>query len=253
MILFQNSAESRRGKDVFKLGRNVVLVAIVLTLAACAPMEEVDDTTGSRLAQPPAGTPPEKPIEAGDIAIVGQEIAHSIMDLPVIANATIPPLVRFTGVTSIFVPPIDTEPYTELLRDRLLLITRLKLRFVEHTLPPYVPGKKHKQSPPPEQPVQNTTDADYQILAELRGHADAEFYRIQVEFVDLRSREILFNGLYRIRKEATDQPPPEPETPLPPPPENKPADIAQPAPASSPVPEHDITAPTTNAPINEPL
>ena len=127
-----------------------MIAAFALALAACAP---VDDSIGSRLAQPPAGAPKPKPVEAGDIAIVGQEVAHSIMDLPVVAGASVPPLVQFTGVTSIIDKPIDTDPYTELLRDRLLLLTREKLRFVEHTLPPYVPhefeeGQK-KSSPQP--------------------------------------------------------------------------------------------------------
>jgi len=188
-----------------KSGRNLALAVFALALAACAP---VDDSIGSRLAQPPAGTPPQKPLEAGDIAIVGQEVAHSIMDLPVIATAPIPPLVQFTGVTSIVDKPIDTDPYTELLRDRLLLLTREKLRFVEHTLPPYVPpSKKGKNKKAQTQPVQNTTEPDYEILAELRGHAGDDFYKIQVEFVDVRTNEVLFNGLYRIRKEADDQPP----------------------------------------------
>ena len=236
MTLFQLVTGKRQ------IWRNMTLAAFVLTLAACAPMEEVDNTTGSRLAQPPVGTPPRKPVDAGDIAIVGQEVAHSIMDLPVVANATIPPLVQFKGVTSIIDKPIDTEPYTELLRDRLLLLTREKLRFVEHTLPPYVPpSKKGKKKAEEQQPVQNTTDADYRILAELRGHADAEFYRIQIQFVDIHSSEVLFDGLYRIRKEAADQPAPEPYGDTEPPP----APSSTPAPASN-VP--DIAAPTTNSP-----
>src|SRR5277367_6816622 len=112
------------------------------------------------------------------------------MNLPVVADASVPPLVQFTGVTSIVDKPIDTDPYTELLRDRLLLLTREKLRFVEHTLPPYVPpSKKGKKKAEPSQPDQNTTEPDYQILAELRGHAEDEFYRIQVEFVDIHSSD----------------------------------------------------------------
>jgi hypothetical protein len=200
MILFQMTAAMRQ------FGWNFIIAAFVLTLAACAP---VDDSIGSHLAQPPAGTPPQKPVDAGDIAIVGQEVAHSIMDLPVIADAPIPPLVQFTGVSSIIDKPIDTDPYTQLLRDRLLLLTREKLRFVEHTLPPYVPPTKRskkKASPPP---VENTENPDYEILAELRGHADDEFYKIQIQFVDINTNEVLFNGLYRISKEATDQPPPD--------------------------------------------
>jgi hypothetical protein len=233
MILFQITAGMR------KFGRNLTIAAFALTLAACAPLEEVDDTTGSRLAQPPAGTPPQKPIDAGDIAIVGQEVAHAIMDLPVVATAPIPPLVQFTGVTSIMTQPIDTDPYTTLLRDRLLLLTREKLRFVEHTLPPYVPPGKHKKKAPPPQPDQNTDNPDYEILAELRGHAEDEFYRIQVEFVDIHSNEVLFNGLYRIRKEAELESVP---NPAPEPPDN-----SQPPPAPPP-PMNDLTAPTTNAP-----
>ena len=221
MILFQMG----------QFGRNLSIVAFTLALAACAP---VDDSIGSRLSQPPAGTPQPKPTEAGDIAIAGQEVAHSIMDLPVISGAPVPPLVQFTGVTSIVDKPIDTDPYTELLRDRLLLLTREKLRFVEHTLPPYVPptkkGKKKKEASP--QPVQNTTEPDYEILAELRGHAEDDFYKIQVEFVDVHTNEVLFNGLYRIRREASEPPPPEPtpgdttappvpDTAVPPPPASR--------------------------------
>lgn len=217
-----------------QLGRNLTIAVVALALAACAPMEEVDDTTGSRLAQPPAGAPREKPTDAGDIAIVGQEFAHSIMDLPVVSGTAVPPLVQFKGVTSIVVPPIDTEPYAELLRDRLLLLTREKLRFVEKTLPPYVPPtKKHKKAAQT-QPVQNTENPDYEIVAELRGHGDDEFYRIQVQFVDVHSNEVLFDGLYKIRKEAEDQaPPPQPA-----------ADAAEPPAPSIPATEQ----PTTTVP-----
>jgi hypothetical protein len=222
--------------------RNMTMAACALTLAACAPMEEVDDTTGSRLVQPPASVPKPKPVEAGDIAIVGQEVAHSIMDLPVVADATVPPLVQFKGVTSIIDKPVDTAPYTELLRDRLLLITREKLRFVEHTLPPYEPPSKKGHKKAEKQPAQNTTDADYEILAELRGHADSEFYRIQVQFVDVHSSDILFDSVYRIRKEAPDQPPPEPDVQSEPPP----APSAAPAPATP-----DMTSPTTPPPPAE--
>jgi len=215
------------------------MATLALALAACAP---VDDTIGSRLAQPPPGSPAVVPTAAGDIAIVGQEVAHGILDLPVVANATVPPLVQFTGVTSIVDKPIDTEPYTELLRDRLLLLTRLKLRFVEHTLPPYVPPSKKKEAVE-KQPVQNTDSPDYEILAELRGHAEADLYKIQVEFVDIHSNQVLFNGLYSIRPEApmeTVSPPMTGNTPQP----------LQPAPAAgnAPPPAGSVDSPTTTSP-----
>ncbi len=210
-----------------------------MTLAACAGMNmDEDSVVGSRLSQPPQGQPLPQAEEVGDITIAGQNFAHAIMDLPAISGASVPPLVRFNGVTSIVTPPIDTEPYTELLRDRLLLLTREKLRFFEHTLPPYVPGKKHKSSED-KQPVQNISNPDYEILAELRGHAEADFYRIQIEFVDAHSHSVLYNGLYHIRPEAgevaapapaanTYQQPPQEQPDRPPVPESQQSNVAQP-------------------------
>jgi hypothetical protein len=241
MILFQEATGMKR------LGRNFTLMVVALVLAACAP---VDDSIGSRLSQPPPNSPPQPITESGDIAIVGQEVAHSILDLPVVANATVPPLVQFTGVTSIVDKPIDTEPYTELLRDRLLLITRLKLRFVEHTLPPYVPPSKHKKKEEAPQPVQNTENPDYEILAELRGHAEDEFYKIQVEFVDIHSSQVLFNGLYRIKPESSTV------ESIPGPPPSEPTSVpvgndiqAPPAQDNTQTPPtHGVDAPTTTSP-----
>lgn len=196
------------------------MVACALALGACAMENDEHDATGSHLAQPPAGTRRPPPVDAGDIAIVGQDVAHEIVQLGPIAGASVPPLVRFNGVTSIINPPIDTEPYTQLLRDRLLLLTREKLRFVEHTLPPYVPGGHKKQSP---LPSSTGGDAEYQVLAEMRGQADADSYKIQVEFVEIGSGDILFNRTYRIAKEAESQPDAEQYTPpMAPQPQQKP-------------------------------
>jgi hypothetical protein len=235
-----------------KCGWKMTMAAFAFSLVACAPMEDEDSVVGSHLTQPPAGTPLPKPVDAGDIAIVGQEVAHAIMDLPVIASATVPPLVQFRGVTSIVDQPVDTDPYTELLRDRLLLLTRQKLRFVEHTLPPYVPkGKKKKVAP---QPSQDTESPDYEILAELRGHADADFYKIQVQFVDLRSNQVLFDSLYRIRPEAPEGAAPESvgnDQIAPPPPtspSSSPSPSASPSQNNPPPPTHDLTTPTTTEP-----
>lgn len=184
--------------------RQGTLIAGALALAACATTN-IDDTTGSRLQQPPPGTPPAPSIEAGDIAIAAQEFSHSIRELPQIADATVPPLVRFTGVTSIVrnddnqPASIDTEPYTTLLRDRLLLGDREKLRFVERELPPLNVHSKHGKHAT----VESETP-DYQVLAELRGKVDADFYRIQMEFIDYHSGQVLLSETYSIRKEAPD-------------------------------------------------
>jgi hypothetical protein len=183
------------------LARKVALVAGALALAACAG--DVDDTTGSRLEQAPPGTKPEPPIEAGDIAIAGQEFSHAIRQLPQVSDAAKPPLVQFTGVTSIVNGPVDTEPYTTLLRDRLLLGDREKLRFVERQLPPLVTS--HRKGHGKAQVSDDGSESpDFQVLAELRGKTDADFYRIQIEFVDFHTGQVLFNGTYRIRKETAD-------------------------------------------------
>jgi hypothetical protein len=187
--------------------RKAALLAGALALSACAS-EDVDVTTGSRLQQPSAGTQPEPPIEAGDIAIAGQDFSHAIRQLPEIADAARPPLVQFKGVTSIVNGPVDTEPYTNLLRDRLLLGDREKLRFVERQLPPLTTHKKvHKKDVATTGDI-GGEDADYQVLAELRGKIDADFFRIQIEFVNAHTGQVLFNGVYRIRKETpgSDQP-----------------------------------------------
>ncbi len=177
-----------------KWGAHIAMAACALTLVGCATENDERDSIGSHLYQPPVGAKRPPPVEAGDIALVGQDVAHDILQLPVIAGASTPPLVRFNGVTSIITPPVDTEPYTELLRDRLLLLTREKLRFSEHTLPPYNGGrKKHVDV--------DSGDAEYQVLAELRGQATAPTYKIQVEFVEIGSGNVLFNQTYRIAKE----------------------------------------------------
>ena len=207
-----------------------LLVAGVLLLAGCAS-EDVDDLTGSRM-QPLALGPdnkPQPPIESGDIAIAGQLFSHDVRALPQVASLTTPALVRFNGVTSLItdenhqLAPIDTAPYTTLLRDRLLLGDREKLRFVERQLPPLSTSRHGKE-------VTSSIgggDADYQVIAELRGKAGAGSYRCQIEFVDIHSGAVLVNGIYRIRPEspesqdmgslgATPEPAPSPaQTPLP--------------------------------------
>jgi hypothetical protein len=183
-------------------GALIAVAVCTLALTGCAVENDERDSMGSHLAQPPHGAKRPPPVDAGDIALVGQDVAGQIQRLPEIANASTPPLVRFNGVTSIINPPIDTAPYTELLRDRLLLLTREKLRFVEHTLPPYSPGghKKHVEA------SSESSDAEYQVLAEMRGQPKAPTYKIQVEFVEIGSGNVLFNQTYRISKEDEGQP-----------------------------------------------
>lgn len=191
MILFKNPGRWH--------GPLLVLGALALT--ACVSNE--DDTTYSRLNQTPSATP-RVPVEAGDVVIAGQDFAHAIRDLPEIANAPKPPLVQFTGVTSIVGPePVDTANYTSLLRDRLVVGTYQKLRFVERELPPLiVPSSKkvksHKDLPPP---VEVHSDPDFQILAELRGRSKDDLYKLQIQLVDFHTGTVLYDGLYHIRKE----------------------------------------------------
>jgi hypothetical protein len=190
-----------RGRSV---GPVVAVAALVLTFAGCAS-QDVDDLTGSHMQPLPLGADnkPAPPIEAGDIAIAGQLFSHDVRNLPQVASLTTPQLVRFNGVTSLVtdknhqLAPIDTAPYTQLLRDRLLLGDREKLRFVEHTLPPFGSAVKHHDTAPEE-----SGDADFEVRAELRGHDDASALRVQIEFIDIHSGAVLVNGIYRIRQEA---------------------------------------------------
>jgi hypothetical protein len=178
-----------------RCSRLALPAAATLALAACASVPNEPP-----LPQMDAAGEPILP--ADDVAVAGQEASHSIMDLPEVAQATVPPLVKFEHVTSALAAPIDTEPYTDLLRDRLLLLTREKLRFVEHTLPP-LHGKKGKKGA-----GVSGGNADYEITAVLGPDAGPDTYLIRIEFVDLHTGQPIFSGLYRIRPEA--QPAPEP-------------------------------------------
>jgi hypothetical protein len=166
-----------------------------LALVACAgtpaaPPEPQTDSSGETI------------LAAGDIAIAGQLASHSIMDLPEVANATVPPLVRFVGVTSSAGAAIDTAPYTELLRDRMLLITREKLRFVERTLPPLHAHKgKHAKDV-----SSDLGHADDEVTAVLGGNPGGGNYLVRIQFIDLSSGQPLFTGVYRIRPEANAEP-----------------------------------------------
>jgi hypothetical protein len=166
------------------------MVAVALT--ACA-----GGTPALPLPQADASGQPI--LAAGDVAIAGQEAAHSIMDLPEVNDAKVPPLVRFDGVHSRLAQPIDTEPYTGLLRDRLLLITREKLRFVEHTLPP-LHGHKTGSS------AEGQGGADYAVTATLSADATPTSYLIRIQFVELHSGNSVFSGLYRINPEEESAP-----------------------------------------------
>jgi hypothetical protein len=180
--------------------RGLLLGGFVLALAGCSG-------TGNtpHVSQPQIDVATGQPIiEAGDIAIAGQIASHAINDLPDIASAAKPPLVRFAGVTSALNGPVDTTPYTNLLRDRLLLLTREKLRFVERELPPLTPHHvKHSKEVGGALDVD--TDADYRLTAQLRGNIGDDNYLVFIQLVDLHSGQDAFSGLYRIRPEDPGQ------------------------------------------------
>jgi len=198
MIFFKTAAR--------KVNRGILLLMGALALAACSTTNE---TANSGLAQP-GGAAAEPLIEAGDVAIAAQYAAHAIRDLPQVADAPKPMMVQFTGVTSIVTGPVDTEPYTNLLRDRLLVGAHDKLRYVERELPPLILAKpkkiKSRKDLPP--PVEVNSDPDFQVLAELRGNFNDDFYKIQIQFLDFHTHEVLFDALYHIRKEMPSEPPP---------------------------------------------
>jgi PBP1b-binding outer membrane lipoprotein LpoB len=179
------------------MSQGAALGAAGFLLSSCAsydlskskpPTEEIDAATGQTV------------IPANDVTIAGQMVAHSIMDLPEVANASKPPLVRFLGVTNQTNGPVDTSLYTGLLRDRLLLLTREKLRFVERQLPPLT-SYHVKHSKDVGGPIDVSTDADYRIMAQLRGNYDDDTYRLAIQFVDIHTGDNAFSGVYRIRRE----------------------------------------------------
>jgi hypothetical protein len=234
-MIFSKLMRGRSLRPVF------AVMAATVMLAGCAS-DDVDDLTGSHMQPLPAGADnkPQPPIEAGDVAIAGQLFSHDVRALPQIASLTTPALVRFDGVTSLVMDenhqlvPVDTAPYTTLLRDRLLLGDRENLRFIERQLPPLTTttGKHHHAETAP----MESSNAEYEVRAELRGKANAGSLRIQIEFVDLGSGAVLVNGIYRIRPEAPDSGDMGSMGALPPPEEPPPAQGQAPLPNSANTP-----------------
>ncbi len=186
-------------KTIGRMKHGVMVAVGALALAACAT---TDDTSKSQLPQSATGQK-ETLIEADNIAIAGQYAAHAIRELPQVTNAPKPPMVQFMGVTSVIDGPVDTEPYNSLLRDRLLVGSHEQLRYIERELPPLILTapkkiKSRKELPPP---VEVSSDPDYRVQAELRGNFNDNLYKIQIQFVDAHTGEVLFDGLYHIRKE----------------------------------------------------
>lgn len=202
-------------KSIHPVWYGLILV-LALALAGCGT--PVDETLGSRLTQS-ADPQAQVATNVGDIAIAGQEVAKVIRNYPDVAAAKVPPLIEFKGVTSIVNGPIpvDTEPYSVLLRDRLLVGAHEKVRYIEPQLPQldFSSSKKGKKAATPR--VVSMPDPQYQVLAELHGSYGADFYKIQIQFVDYHTGAVLFNGLYQIRPEV--QAPPPTALPVPPAPE----------------------------------
>ncbi len=197
-------------------------------------MNDDDDgpPVGSHLVQPAAGQLRPKPEEAGDIAVAGSTMAQEIRTLPVILAAPKPPIIQLQGVTSIVQNgPIDTEPYSNLLRDRLNAGDDNKVHYMERQLPQ---ARHHREG------SDNDLDmsADYQLMAELQGNARHPMLTLQVQLIDAHTNQIVFDQSYRIRQEAAspdapggagDNTPPPPEI-APTPPPSDPTTIPTPSP-----------------------
>ena len=97
---------------------------------------------------------------------------------------------------------VDTEPYTTLLRDRLLLGDREKLRFVERELPAFHPHTVHKNSEAAAPIEIDSADADYRVLAESARARQRQHLPHPDGVRRRHNGNVPLNEVYRIRAEA---------------------------------------------------
>ncbi len=182
--------------------RNRVQVACVL-LASSAWLltgcEGEDYTLTSRLSQSGKFEQRPKPDDVGDLALAGSNIAQQIRTLPVITSAAHPPIIELQGVTSVVTNGIiDTEPYADLLRDRLNAGDDNKVRFMERQLPQTAVKHRHGAKPASDEDV----SPDYRLFAELQGNASKPVLVLQIQLIDANSNAIVFDHSYVIQKET---------------------------------------------------
>ena len=172
-----------------------LLASPLVLLTACTKPQ--DERLGSRLVQPPTGAPLPPPEDIGDIAVAGSNIAEAIRTLPEIVSAPKPPIIQLQAVTSIVINgPVDTEPYANLLRDRLNAGDDNKVHYMERQLPQLNHVKRERSDD------DANMSADYNLFAELQGNARNSYLTIQVQLIDARTSQVVFDKSYHIRQEG---------------------------------------------------
>jgi hypothetical protein len=139
----------------------------------------------------------------GDLAVAGSNIAQSIRSLPEILAAAKPPIIQLQGVTSIVINgPIDTEPYADLLRDRLNAGDDNKVHYMERQLPQLHHERREKSDD------DLSMSPDYQLFAELQGNAKKPTLTLQIQLINVHTQQVAFDHRYHISQEApsTDAP-----------------------------------------------
>lgn len=149
-------------------------------------------------------------IESQDIGAAAQKAAQSILNLPQIAQAAMPPTVMITPVSNHSPSLIDTELYTVKLRGILMQYSGSKVRFLARDVgwganKTEVDLRKAGEVQPG--PDRNAATYDYLFTAEVRGISGAnslgrtEYFLVAFKLVDFND-VLVWENQYEVKKEG---------------------------------------------------
>jgi len=192
-------------KDTYR--NNLVVVGLALVVAGCATAPQ----PAVKYVNPGApGSAAGTGIESQDIGAAAQKAAVSILALPKIAQAQVPPTILITPVVNRSASPVDTDLYTVKLRGILMQYSSDKVRFLARDVGwgtnKYEEQLRKEGEVQPGQARQAAT-YDYILTAELRGISVAsgkgrnEYFLVAFKLVDMNDI-LLWEDQYEIKKQG---------------------------------------------------
>ena len=151
-------------------------------------------------------------IESQDIGAAAQKAAQSIVNLPQIAQATVPPTVIITPVVNRSASPIDTDLYTVKLRGILMQYDTGKVRFLARDTSWNENNNEmalRQRGEVQQGQARNAATYDYILTAELRGISGSsgkgrsEYFLVAFKLVDMNDI-LVWENQYEIKKQGND-------------------------------------------------
>lgn len=152
-------------------------------------------------------------IESQDIGAAAQKAAQSIMNLPEIAQATVPPIVLVSPVMNRSATPVDTDLYTTKLRGVLMAQGGGRVRFLARDAAANInQAEQAMRNSGAVRKGNATREAhtyDYILSAEVRGismaqgQRQSEYFLVAFKLIDVNDL-LLWENQYEVKKEGRD-------------------------------------------------